>query len=54
VRPVIALFTMGGEAVLRRIAALDYRTDLRRPRVGEFGKAALLCKAWFAYRLGSR
>ncbi|HEV7302313.1 MAG TPA: squalene synthase HpnC [Tepidisphaeraceae bacterium] len=54
VRPVIALFTLGGEAVLRRIAAIDYRTDLRRPRVGKIGKASLLCKAWITYRLGGK
>lgn len=54
VRPTIALFTMGGQAVLNRIVAIDYRTDLYRPRVGKLGKAGLLLRAWALYRLGGR
>ncbi len=43
----LALYRLGGLEICRRIAALDYRTDLRRPSIGSarrlrvFGQAAL-------------
>ena len=53
VRPTIALFSLGGESILSRIAAIGYRTDLWRPRIGKLRKASLLLKALFAHRWGS-
>ena len=48
VRPAIHLFTLGGEAVLRKIVRAGYATHRRRPRVGRFGKAALFARAWLS------
>jgi squalene synthase HpnC len=48
VRPVVRLFTLGGDAVLRKIRRMNYDTWEARPRVGPFGKAWLLCRAWVA------
>jgi phytoene/squalene synthetase len=48
VRPAIRLFTLGGEAVLRKIVRAGYATHRRRPRVGRLGKAALLARAWLS------
>jgi squalene synthase HpnC len=38
----LALYRLGGEAILRAIAADGYRTDLRRPRVPGSAKVGLL------------
>ncbi|MEX0885419.1 MAG: squalene synthase HpnC [Phycisphaeraceae bacterium] len=45
IRTDIKLFTLGGEAVLRRIERINYETLLRRPRIGRATKAALLVRA---------
>ena len=45
IRTDIKLFTLGGEAVLRRIEKMNYETLLRRPRIGKATKAALLLRA---------
>ncbi|MCC6179355.1 MAG: squalene/phytoene synthase family protein [Chloroflexi bacterium] len=42
VRVQLALYRLGGEAILRAIAAIDYRTDRRRPRVSTPAKFGLL------------
>jgi phytoene/squalene synthetase len=44
-RPQLALYRLGGEAILRAIAAIGYRTDLRRPRVPMSAKIGLLATA---------
>jgi len=45
-RPVVELFGLGGEAVLRRIESIDYRTDLTRPRLNGLRKSSLLLRVW--------
>jgi hypothetical protein len=44
-RPQLALYRLGGEAILRAIAEIDYRTDLRRPRLPMSVKIGLLATA---------
>ena len=41
----LSLYRLGGLAICRRIAALDYRTDLRRPSVGGARRCAILLRA---------
>ena len=41
----LALYRLGGLAICRRIAALDYRTDLRRPSVSGARRWAVLMQA---------
>ncbi len=41
----LALYRLGGEAILRAIAAMGYRTDLRRPTVPTPVKIGLLVRA---------
>lgn len=41
----LSLYRRGGEAILRAIRDLDYRTDRRRPRVSNLRKAGLLLSA---------
>lgn len=48
VRPAVGLFTLGGEAVLRKVRRINYDTCFARPRVGAVGKAWLLGRAWLA------
>lgn len=43
VRPVKA-FTLGGEAVLRRVRAMDFDTPMRRPRLSKATKLGLLVR----------
>ncbi len=43
VKPVKA-FTLGGEAVLRRVRAMGFDTPVRRPRVGRATRAGLLMR----------
>lgn len=45
VRLQLALYRLGGEAILRAIAGIGYRTDLRRPRVATPVKFGLLAVA---------
>ena len=44
-RPQLALYRLGGEAILRAIAAIGYRTDLRQPRLPMSAKIGLLATA---------
>jgi squalene synthase HpnC len=44
-RPQLALYRLGGEAILRAIAEIGYRTDLRRPRLPVSVKIGLLATA---------
>jgi squalene synthase HpnC len=44
-RPMIELFTLGGERVLTKIEAMDYQTWAKRPRVGRWSKTLLLGRA---------
>ena len=46
VRGHIRLFTLGGEAVLKKIAQASYGTHRRRPTLGRLEKLALLVKGW--------
>ncbi|MBV8726798.1 MAG: squalene/phytoene synthase family protein [Candidatus Eremiobacteraeota bacterium] len=41
----LALYRLGGLAICRRIAALDYRTDLRRPSIGAARRWAIFMLA---------
>jgi squalene synthase HpnC len=41
----LSLYRLGGEAILRAIAAIDYQTAERRPRVSAAAKLALLARA---------
>ena len=45
VRRPIQLFTLGGEAVLRRVERIGYRTLLQRPKLGKAAKLALMARA---------
>jgi len=51
VRPMIQLFTAGGESILKRIERRGYDVLHSRPRLGSFGKASLFCRAWIGARL---
>lgn len=48
VRPAVQLFSLGGQAVLRRIRRMGYDTWAARPRVGRVTRARLLMRAWLA------
>jgi squalene synthase HpnC len=50
IRRPVSLFTLGGEAVLRRIVRCDYGTHLRRPRLGPLAKAAVLARGALPHR----
>lgn len=45
VRLDIRLFTLGGEAILRKIQQQDYDTLMSRPRLGKLAKAGLMLRA---------
>jgi squalene synthase HpnC len=45
-RPTLALFTLGGEAVLRHIERGGFATHRRRPEVGRFTKLLILARGW--------
>ena len=45
-RAPIRLFMLGGEAVLKQIAADGFTTHVRRPRLGRLRKLALFARAW--------
>lgn len=51
-RPVLKLFSLGGEAVLRSMERANYGTHLRRPRLGRAAKAWLLGRVWLSHTLG--
>lgn len=53
VRLDIRLFTLGGEAILKKIERMNYETLVRRPSLGKAGKAALLLRAlaWRAWEV---
>lgn len=46
IAPVIRLFQAGGEAILHKIAAMEFDTLWRRPRIGKVGKVWLVAKEW--------
>ncbi len=48
VRLSISLFTLGGEAILRRIERMDYQTLIRRPHLSKLTKMALMARAVLA------
>jgi squalene synthase HpnC len=45
-RPAVRLFTLGGEAVLRKIERANYDTLRHRPRLGRMHRLALLARGW--------
>jgi squalene synthase HpnC len=51
-RPVLKLFSLGGETLLRAIRRMDYRTYSRRPRLSRLTKARLLGRVWLTHKLG--
>ena len=48
VRRPVFLFTLGGEAILRKVVGADYSTHRHRPRLNRMEKAALLARAWLS------
>ena len=54
VRPVLRLFTFGGEAILRRTARSGGDTLRRRPRLGRLNKLWILGRVWLTARWGWR
>ena len=46
VRPVLRLFTLGGEAVLQSIARDNYITLQRRPQLSRWTKLGILARVW--------
>lgn len=46
VRPILRLFTLGGEAVLRCIVRGNYDTLVRRPQLGRATKLWILSRVW--------
>src|SRR5687768_5350388 len=51
-RPVLKLFALGGASVLRAIERMEYRTYLRRPRLGYLRRACLFGRVWLANTAG--
>lgn len=52
VRPAMQLFTLGGEAVLKKIRGCDYGTLERRPKLGRWDKMRLMVRVLAAIKLG--
>ena len=50
----LALYRLGGEAILERVRRAGYRTDLRRPTLSNSVKLALLPRAWLQSTRRSR
>ncbi len=46
-RPVLQLFTAGGQSILQCIRRQDFDVLQNRPRLGRFRKALLLTRAWW-------
>jgi squalene synthase HpnC len=53
-RPIISLFTLGGQHVLRRIESWNYETVLHRPELGKTTKVLLVAQAWVGRWLAVR
>jgi hypothetical protein len=51
-RPIIWLFTAGGQRVLRLIELWNYETVIHRPRLSRLGKLMLVARAIGSVRLG--
>ena len=51
-RPVLKLFSLGGETLLRAIERMNYRTYACRPRLSRVTKARLLARVWLTHKLG--
>jgi squalene synthase HpnC len=45
-RPLVWLFTAGGQHVLRQIEMWNYETAIHRPTIGRSAKAMLVARAW--------
>lgn len=54
IAPVVSLFGMGGESVLRSVERIGCATLWRRPTLTRRRKAWLICRAWAAASLGRR
>ncbi|MDX1566039.1 MAG: hypothetical protein R3236_11565, partial [Phycisphaeraceae bacterium] len=52
VRTSIKLFGLGGESIMKKIAAIDYDTLQRRPSLGKMGKTVLMLRALAAKVMG--
>lgn len=53
IRPVIKLFTLGGESVLRLIEKQNYDVITRRPEISRATKAHLYLRTWLSAKLAA-